>query len=518
MEPYAENMLLDFKDEPDQQVSAAEVEPWKVLIVDDDEEIHNVTRFAMKRFTFANRPILFFSAYSAGEGQRILQENIDIAVALVDVVMEKEDAGLQLVHYIRQNMKNQMIRIILRTGQPGMAPEQEVVVKYDINDYREKTELTSQKLHTTMITALRSYQDLNLIKSNHQGLEQIINVSAAVFKHHSLANLSSFILEGLESILRLNSRVIGPRLSGFLAVDRDGRVEVLAASGELEYLVGKNLEDLKPAHRQIFHDIKLAEKEQKNIRLASRLAVYFPNPRGEANFIYLQGVGILNEWVWRIIEAYAGNIHMAFDNLFLRDEMEETQKDFVYRLGEAIEVRSAETGNHVKRVAEFAGLMARRYGLADDEVNAIRLAAPIHDIGKLAIPDAILNKPGKLTVEEFRIIKTHTTIGYDMLKSSRRPITRAAAIIALQHHERYDGLGYPMGLKDHEIHIFGRIVALADVFDALGSRRVYKEAWDMKRIVDYIIQNRGTQFDPVFTDIMMNNLDDFINIKETLPD
>lgn len=174
-----------------------EMKPWKVLIVDDDEEIHHVTRFALKRFTFAGRTIQFVSAYSAKEGMDILDRYDDIAVALVDVVMEADDAGLRLVRHIRRVLNNKMIRIILRTGQPGMAPEQDVVVDYDINDYKEKTELTSQRLHTALITALRSYQDLMILDTNRQGLQQIIDSSASVFKVQSLSSLASYILTGL---------------------------------------------------------------------------------------------------------------------------------------------------------------------------------------------------------------------------------------------------------------------------------------------------------------------------------
>lgn len=124
----------------------------------------------------------------------------------------------------------------------------------------------------------------------------------------------------------------------------------------------------------------------------------------------------------------------------------------------------------------------------------------------------------KLTFEEFEVIKRHTTIGYEMLKNSKRPIIQAGAVIALQHHERFDGKGYPAGLTGNHIHIFGRIVALADVFDALGSRRVYKDAWPLDQTIGYIASQRGAQFDPLMVDIMMNNLAEFTRIKEELPD
>lgn len=142
-------------------------------------------------------------------------------------------------------------------------------------------------------------------------------------------------------------------------------------------------------------------------------------------------------------------------------------------------------------------------------------ASPIHDIGKVAIPDSILMKPGKLTPEEFEIVKTHTTIGYNLLKNSKREILKAAAIVAHEHHERYDGKGYPRGLKGDEIHIYGRIAAVADVFDALGSSRVYKKPWVINDILKYFKDERGKHFDPDLVDILFDNLDLFVEIRNT---
>lgn len=142
----------------------------------------------------------------------------------------------------------------------------------------------------------------------------------------------------------------------------------------------------------------------------------------------------------------------------------------------------------------------------------------MHDIGKIAIPDEILNKPGKLTPEEFEIMKTHSQLGYDLLKTSSRMTLKAAAIIALQHHEKYNGTGYPNNLKGENIHIYGRIAAVADVFDALGCDRVYKKAWELEKIIELFKQERGQHFDPILVDILFKNMDNILEIKESLSD
>ena len=142
----------------------------------------------------------------------------------------------------------------------------------------------------------------------------------------------------------------------------------------------------------------------------------------------------------------------------------------------------------------------------------------MHDAGKIGIPDSILNKPGKLTEDEFRIMQNHTVMGYDILKGSQRPILKAAAVVAHEHHEKWNGKGYPRGLAGEDIHIYGRIVALADVFDALGSDRCYKAAWPNERIFSLLREERGNHFDPVLIDLFFDNLDEFLRIKRDLPD
>ena len=202
----------------------------------------------------------------------------------------------------------------------------------------------------------------------------------------------------------------------------------------------------------------------------------------------------------------------------LNDEIEYTQREIIYKMGEIGETRSKETGNHVKRVAEYSRLLAILYGLGEREADILFTSSPMHDIGKVGIPDSILNKPGKLTPEEFDIMKAHATIGYEVLKGSDREVLKAASIVSYEHHEKYDGSGYPRGLKGEEIHIYGRITAIADVFDALGHDRCYKKAWELDRILALFNEEKGRHFDPYLIELFMNNLDKFLEIRDRLQD
>ncbi len=215
---------------------------------------------------------------------------------------------------------------------------------------------------------------------------------------------------------------------------------------------------------------------------------------------------------------YLGINHNITEIVNLHKELQDTQREIIYKLGDVGESRSQETGNHVKRVAEYSKLIAIKLNMSEDEISTIFTASPMHDIGKVGIPDAILNKPARLNEEEWEIMKTHAEIGYNILKNSTRPMLKAAAIISYTHHEKWDGTGYPRGLKGEEIPIYGRITAIADVFDALGSDRTYKKAWPLEDIISLFKEQRGKHFDPNLVDLFMDNLDDFKEIRNKFKD
>ncbi|MDD3055970.1 MAG: response regulator [Aliarcobacter sp.] len=202
----------------------------------------------------------------------------------------------------------------------------------------------------------------------------------------------------------------------------------------------------------------------------------------------------------------------------LHKEIEETQREIIYKMGEIGESRSNETGNHVKRVAEYSKLLATLYGLDEKESDILFTASPMHDIGKVGVPDSILNKPGKLDENEWKIMRKHCVIGYNILKNSKREILKAAAIVARDHHEKWDGTGYPRRIKEKEIHIYGRITAIADVFDALGSDRCYKKAWEDEEIFELLKEEKGKHFDPELIDLFFENIYKFKEIRNRYKD
>ncbi|MFT4925701.1 MAG: putative nucleotidyltransferase with HDIG domain, partial [Phenylobacterium sp.] len=245
------------------------------------------------------------------------------------------------------------------------------------------------------------------------------------------------------------------------------------------------------------------------------LVAYCSSKYTEGSLLYVSGIPEeLDDSAKQLIELFAQNVQIAYENVQLQSELEDTQKEIVHRLSEAVEQRSSETGNHVKRVALICYLMAELYGLSEKNAEVLMHAAPLHDVGKIGIPDYILNKPGKLIGEEWETMKMHANNGFEILKESKRPIIQAGAIIARDHHERWDGTGYPAGKAGEDIHVFGRISALADVYDALRHSRCYKEAWPVDKVTDLIRSESGKHFEPRLVELFLLNITKFEKILD----
>ncbi|MDR3158914.1 MAG: DUF3369 domain-containing protein [Zoogloeaceae bacterium] len=492
--------------------------PWVVMIVDDEPGIHSITRLALSGFVFDGRPLEFLSAYSGAEARTLIAEHPDTAIVLLDVVMESENAGLDVVRHIRDTLGNRMTRIILRTGQPGQAPERRVILEYDINDYKTKTELTAQKLFTSIVAGLRAYAYLEIIEQNRQGLEQIINASANIFKIQSMERFVRGVLIQLLSLLQLGEDAFCCGSRCLIANDRavGGSLCIVAGTGVYSRQAGQPIERALSETTQGY--ILEAIEQRRNIFAADHIVLFFSYNGDQNSLMYLEGQRELSVFDRDLLDIFCANVAIAFNNIHLAEELERTQKEVVERIGAVAETRSEETGNHVRRVAEYCHLLARASGMSEAEAQTLKEAAPMHDIGKVGIPDSILNKPGKLTPEEFEIMKKHAEIGKELLSGSNSRLLDLSAIVAHEHHERYDGKGYPRGLKGEEIHVYGRITAIADVFDALGNPRCYKDAWPIDEVFDYMREQRGLQFDPGLIDLLFARKEEMLRIRESFKD
>lgn len=507
-----------FGGDGDEQPKTEVDETWKVLIADDEPDVHKVTRMVLHNFSFDGLKLELISAYSGQEAKDIMASRDDIALAILDVVMEDEHAGLEVARYIREDLHNRYTRLVLRTGQPGQAPENEVIRNYDINDYKDKTELTTTKLNTLLYATLRSYRDICTLNQHRKGLEGVIQASTEVFGSGTLNKFASAVLSQITTLLGLEqSALYCSSITHNIQLDIETRTfRILAATGDMESTHNvASIEDLPAQVQEGFREVLADHKSHYH---KDYYIGYFSTQKGSESLLYVTYHHELSDLDKQLLEIYAANVAVTYENLLMRDDIQETQKELVYMLGEAVEQRSKETGAHVKRVAQISQLLATAYGLPEQEAELIKLASPLHDVGKVGIPDSILNKPGKHTPEEWEIMQTHAMIGEEILAKSDKRILQLGSIIAGQHHEKWDGNGYPRGLKGEEIHVAGRITALADVFDALGSKRCYKEAWPIEKIIAIIKDEKGKQFEPKLVDLFEENIDALVAIRENFPD
>lgn len=497
-----------FVDEDDKQFnSSLKKGNWKVLIVDDEKEIHMVTTHVLKDFNFKDRGIDFIHAYSAEEAKVILKEHHNISLIFLDVVMETDDAGLKLIEWIRDYLGNRFVRIVLRTGQPGLAPEKDIIVNYDIDDYRAKTELTAVRLFTTTVASLRAYSIMMDQEENRKALEAVVKTSWSI----NSSRTANMFLKGLM-----------PQISSFMSLGENSffsQVKMVNGIRKLPLVLGRGR----------FHDISgdvakglsIHEKELVNIALNEGhhvfedqivVGVVLNSDPVNSRLLFIESHEKIKSLDISVLKIFLASLDSAYENMRLSNEVEEAhivqinmQKTLLDRLNNVISIRSKETAGHVRRVAECSVLLAGYYGCDQEYIELLKTASPMHDIGKIGVPDSILLKPGKLTDAEREIINTHAILGRDMFLGDDTPLICMIRDVTGTHHERWDGSGYPDGLKGEHIPLSGRITAICDVFDALSSVRPYKEAFPMEEVLETLNRGKNSHFDPVLLDLFMEH-------------
>ena len=398
--------------------------------------------------------------------------------------------------------------------------------------FDEIIKIQTKKIELTNLFA-KKYPDENLQRNK---IERIIEKRKDIKSYKTLSNIKYYSKETL--FQHKNSRYLNKwlkeieKLNELSFIDNNDLLNEYYKTAKMLGLYSIQLNEIK--NKELFLQNEIFSIVDKNTKLLNetknnidRLSESFIDKFYytvlfilvlTVLFILILSIKV-NKNVVMSFEQIEDEVNKGLEEIrSLNNEIENTQKEVVFTMGSIGESRSKETGNHVKRVAEYSKLLALKYGLDKKEAELLKQASPMHDIGKVAIPDSILNKPGRFDDNERKIMNTHAKLGYDMLKHSSRPLLETAAIVSLQHHEKWDGTGYPNGLKGEEIHIYGRITALADVFDALGSDRCYKKAWEDEKIFKLFKEEKAKHFDPKLIDIFFDNLDDFLKIRDTFKD
>jgi len=303
---------------------------WKIAVIDDDQAVHEGTRFALSDYVLNGQGLEILSAYSAAEGRALMRDNPDIAAVLLDVIMETDIAGLELVEYIRSEIKNETVRIILRTGQPGQAPERRVIVQYDINDYKAKTELTADKLFTSLTAALRSYQQLERMVQTRRGLEIIIDAASTLYDFKSMQRLAEGVLTQLASLLNVDC-------AGILVLRDDGNAanedfSVLAGSGCYSRFIGSaGSRSLDPDLRSM---VEAAFKRRKHEFADARTVLYIRTGSGREVVVLLQAERQLSETDRSLVEIFGSRLSIAFDNVILYRQLHEANTQLEDRVAQ----------------------------------------------------------------------------------------------------------------------------------------------------------------------------------------
>ncbi|MEA3523667.1 MAG: HD domain-containing protein [Campylobacterota bacterium] len=487
---FAENK----KETPTDSSSSENILAWKVLIVDDEKDIHAVTELSLGNFEFDGQKLHFISAYSAKEAEGVLQKHNDIALVLLDVVMESDYAGLELVKYIRNTLNNSLIRIVLRTGQPGSAPEEEVIKSYDINDYKDKTELTSIKLKSTVHNAIKSYRDMVALDENASTLLKYKNMFDSASDFIFVVDKESKIIEANNAFLKVigksHTDTIGTSLYDIFAFkDRESELK-------------KSIE---------------SSSGGENVRFTSELLF---DTLGKCyvnieSFPYFDENHNLTAIVVNVQDITKDVKHQELTDT-LKNSQIANYEQTVYSFVDMIEKRDSFTAGHTTRVAQYAKSIASQMNLKQDEIDLLYQAAMLHDIGKVTTPDSILLKPGKFNDLEYALIKEHLNTGYELLK--KVDMYAELAEVMVLHHERYDGKGYPNGLKGDEISIMGHIMIVADAFDAMTTNRIYKRRKELDAAFDEMLDLKAKQFHPDVVDAALIALKDIeIVASDQLP-
>ncbi len=302
---------------------------WKIAVIDDDPAVHDGTRFALSDYSLNGQSLEILSAYSAAEGRKLMAAHSDIAAVLLDVIMETDVAGLELVEFIRNEIKNETVRIILRTGQPGQAPERRVIVQYDINDYKAKTELTADKLFTSLTAALRSYQQLERMVQTRRGLEIIIDAASTLYDFKSMQRLAEGVLTQLASLLNVDC-------AGILVLRDNGGVDpelsVLACSGCYSRFIGTtSSRALDPDLREL---VEAAFQRRKNEFADHRSVIYLRTGSGREVVVLLQAERELSETDRSLVEIFSSRLSIAFDNVILYQQLQDANTQLEDRVAQ----------------------------------------------------------------------------------------------------------------------------------------------------------------------------------------
>jgi HD-GYP domain-containing protein (c-di-GMP phosphodiesterase class II) len=374
-----------------------------------------------------------------------------------------------------------------------------VIDNFDIDGYHDKTDLTAQRLYTSVRSALKSYRDLRTIDLNRIGLAHVLRATRDLYRFRSSSIREFFrgVLTQIVGLFKLGDSSLLSTIDGAIFTIEGEDVQVQAGTGAFtpEHGDGPRMQEIA----RICSEAILANVPPDGLRADSMVLPLRVEDR-PVGFVYLEHTAELSQDDRDLIQIMTNQCAGALENLRLHLEITESYDQVVEMLAKAAEYRDTTTGEHINRIAKLTEYVALELGVPAGDAEAMGKASRLHDVGKVGIPDDILQKPGQLDPEEFEVVKSHTSIGADILNQDKK--LALACSIALLHHEQWGGQGYPHALSGEEIPLEARIVSVVDVFDALTHERPYKDAWPLDKAMEFIQLEKGVRFDPDCVDAL----------------
>lgn len=480
---------------------------WDVLVVDDEPNVQEVTALALSRLAFEGVPLKLHFASSAESAIELLHRIPSVAVVLLDVVMEHESSGLELISYVRNTLKNPYVRFILRTGQAGAAPESQIIQNYDIQEYWNKVDLTVKRLRNTIISALRSYVSLVRVERRREISDFILQQSRKL-QDESVdeTQFVELIAKGIIGVFT-NSRYTMPHdadhTDAFSSLILRGATIggplwlIASALGQFEAWAGAPVESLPdPTTRAILLDM-MAQDEP--IMMAQdethlRLLLTFTAPGTRHSALYMEAPA--NSIDPSYLMTLATHAQAIFKSKSAHWLTRRSYAESALRLAGIVEMRLGGDEDHLQRLSRQVRLLALRTGCDVRQADMLSQAAALHDIGNIKLPDAVLIKPGPLNQDEWAMVRSHPQLGHDLLAASSIENLQLGAVIALEHHEKWDGSGYPNRKRGLEISLGARLTTIIDVYDRMITDRPYRKALTVAETLDFLRGKAGTYFDP----------------------
>lgn len=491
--------------------------PWKILIADDDRDVHSSTRFALRGIHFKGRPLTFLHAYSGAETLKVLQENPDTALVFLDIIMETEDAGLNTAQHIRK-MGFNLVRIIFRTGFPGQAPEQKIIENYDVHDYKEKSGLTAQKLHTALISALRAYDDLGTLENHRRGLLSVLELGSSFdfndvqrYVARMLAEFVNLAKLGVENILVVARSSTHPETTPRL-IAAQGAWQTDADAMDFENLP---IDVVETIHNALNKRQSSSSSGYKTLLARHQGIDLVLFARGEHAFERADDV---------LLEVFLINVCQTLNNQNTFASMAQDRNALFRDLALQADRWDDNAAASFDRLSRLVLALAKRLDttlMFPEEIDSrflhdIGTAALLHDLGNGTLPNELLAKESVYTAAERLQMQEHVAAGLHAIRvfeaeADAFGALRLAKDIIAFHHEHVDGSGYPAGLQGNNIPFSARLFAVADVYIALTSKRPHRAALDSFAAQAAIKAGSGLQFDPRIVQALFELFDDGYN-------